>query len=145
MAGGQVEEPFWVDFASVILLHDYAIAEFGGLGGVPNPHYLESAIEAPRNALLYSDGGMDLYDLAAVYLYHIAKAHAFTDGNKRAAYMTALVFLHVNGIQVFTAKNALMLAQAVEQAARAQDLQKDKLAGVMRTMPAIRSEPGDFF
>lgn len=37
--------------------------------------------------------------MAAVYLFHIAKNHAFHDGNKRTAALAALVFLQVNGAE----------------------------------------------
>lgn len=140
MAGGQIEEPVWIGIASVELIHDYAIRRFGGLGGFPNPAYLESALDAPRNAFLYSDGGLDLFDLAAVYLYHIAKAHAFTDGNKRTAYITALVFLDVHGVRIITSPNTLALAEAVETAAKAHALHKAALAALMRSMPLDESE-----
>ena len=39
----------------------------------------------------------DLATLAAAYAFGIAKAHAFTDGNKRAAFLTAMIFLGLNG------------------------------------------------
>jgi death on curing protein len=32
-------------------------------------------------------------------MFHIAQNHPFVDGNKRAAVMSALAFLNVNGIQ----------------------------------------------
>lgn len=141
MARGQVDEPVWIDLESTIQIHDFAIEAFGGLGGVPNPHYLESALDAPRNTMLYSDGGLDLFDLAAVYLYHIAKAHAFTDGNKRTAYITAIAFLDVNGVKVLTPDNVLALAMAVEEAARDNTLAKPPLAALMRAMPVMGRVP----
>jgi death-on-curing protein len=48
-----------------------------------NPHAYESA-PLPR--------------IAAAYVYGIAKAHAFIDGNKRTAFVTAVTFLRLNGI-----------------------------------------------
>jgi death-on-curing protein len=41
----------------------------------------------------------DLAAMAAAYLFHIASNHPFIDGNKRAAAMSALVFLDVNGVE----------------------------------------------
>ena len=35
--------------------------------------------------------------LAAAYAFGISKAHAFMDGNKRTAFVTALTFLRLNG------------------------------------------------
>ena len=46
-------------------------------------------------------GGQYLHEgmaaMAAAYLFHIAQNHPFHDGNKRAAVMSALVFLDANG------------------------------------------------
>ena len=38
--------------------------------------------------------------MAAAYLFHIVKNHAFLDGNKRTALVTALVFLDINGVSL---------------------------------------------
>ncbi len=38
--------------------------------------------------------------MAAAYLFHLVKNHAFNDGNKRIAALTAAVFLQVNGFMV---------------------------------------------
>jgi death-on-curing protein len=40
----------------------------------------------------------DLYEMAAAYAFHVSRNHAFTDGNKRTALASALVFLEINGI-----------------------------------------------
>lgn len=36
--------------------------------------------------------------MAAAYAFHVSRNHAFTDGNKRTALASALVFLEINGI-----------------------------------------------
>ena len=38
--------------------------------------------------------------MAAAYLFHLVKNHAFNDGNKRIAAVTAAVFLQINGYVV---------------------------------------------
>lgn len=60
---------------------------------------LESAVATPRQVLFGFDLHPDLASKAAAYLYHIAMNHPFHDGNKRAAALAALVFLHANGAQ----------------------------------------------
>jgi len=35
--------------------------------------------------------------MAAAYMFHIARNHAFVDGNKRTALLATLVFLGLNG------------------------------------------------
>ncbi|HTB22185.1 MAG TPA: type II toxin-antitoxin system death-on-curing family toxin [bacterium] len=38
--------------------------------------------------------------MAAAYLLHLVKNHAFHDGNKRIAALASAVFLEVNGLEV---------------------------------------------
>jgi death-on-curing protein len=40
------------------------------------------------------------FEMAAAYLFHMARNHPFVDGNKRTALMSALVFLGSNGVRV---------------------------------------------
>ena len=46
---------------------------------------------------LFAYGSPTLADLAAAYAFGVVKAHAFVDGNKRTALVTALTFLRLNG------------------------------------------------
>jgi death-on-curing protein len=82
----------------VLTIHDDTIAQEGGLSGVRDVGLLESAVLMPQHQF----GGVYLHEglaaMAAAYLFHIASNHAFLDGNKRAAAMSALVFLDVNGV-----------------------------------------------
>jgi death on curing protein len=41
-----------------------------------------------------------LAEMAAAYLYHVSEAHAFVDGNKRAALAATLAFLSLNGQEI---------------------------------------------
>ena len=59
---------------------------------------LESAVATPRQQMYGVELHPGLAAKAAGYLYHIAMNHAFFDGNKRAAAMSALVFLRSNGV-----------------------------------------------
>lgn len=123
-----------------IVVHDFVIRRYGGLPGFPNPGYLDSALAAPLNSLNYSDGGLDLFDLAAVYLYHVAKAHAFVDGNKRTGYIAALAFLHLNGIPVPRPEVPTLLAEAVVEAAKGEEFEKEQLAALMRKLYGVRKK-----
>jgi death on curing protein len=40
----------------------------------------------------------DIFEMAAAYLFHIARNHAFVDGNKRTALLATIVFLGLNGV-----------------------------------------------
>jgi death-on-curing protein len=81
--------------SEIIAIQERAIDEFGGLHGVRDEGALESAIIAVENRHHYDNA--DLVACAATYAYHIAKAHAFIDGNKRTAAATTETFLIVNG------------------------------------------------
>jgi death-on-curing protein len=108
----------------------------GGLPGFPHPGGLDSAVNAPRHTYEYSNGDCDVFDLAAVYLYHIAKSHAFSDGNKRTAYVSAVVFLGMNGYNISLPRNVTSLAAATVAAADGQ-LGRDQLSQIMREMPRM--------
>ena len=85
----------WVPLQAVLIIHDRQIARHGGASGIRDLTLLEAAMERPRNKVGY--GGADLQTLAAAYAFGIAKAHAFVDGNKRTAFVTAATFLRLNG------------------------------------------------
>lgn len=42
----------------------------------------------------------DIFEMAAVYLFHLVKNHPFVDGNKRVGAVSALVFLLLNGFEL---------------------------------------------
>lgn len=89
----------YLTVAEVIVLHDRAISENGGLPGIRDYNALCSAVDAPKAALF----GMEMYvtaeEKSAVYIYHLTKNHAFNDANKRTAFITAITFLNLNEIQ----------------------------------------------
>ncbi|WP_374298271.1 type II toxin-antitoxin system death-on-curing family toxin [Paracoccus sp. (in: a-proteobacteria)] len=87
--------PVWVPLAAVIAIHDRQIARHGGAAGMRDRSLLEAGCARPLNRAAY--GTPSLPQLAAAYAYGIAKAHAFVDGNKRTAFVTALTFLRLNG------------------------------------------------
>lgn len=80
----------------VTAIHADTIAHEGGLAGLRDLGLLESAVMTPQARF----GGQYLHEgmaaMAAAYLFHIAKNHAFLDGNKRAAMAAAVVFLKAN-------------------------------------------------
>jgi len=87
--------PEWLTTPEIMALHDEAVAEYGGLGGLRDRRLLESAVGRPRNLVEYADDP-SIFELAAAYCVGIAKNHPFVDGNKRAAYQAAVVFLELN-------------------------------------------------
>ena len=85
----------WVHRRALELLHDESIAEHGGLPGLRDEGLLESALARPLNLAAY--GKPDLAELAASYGVGLAKNHAFSDGNKRVAFLAVGLFLGLNG------------------------------------------------
>ena len=85
----------WLDPQALVLLHDESLAIHGGAPGVRDQGLFESALGRPANLAAYGDP--DVFDCAASYAYGLAKNHPFVDGNKRAAFLAAGLFLRLNG------------------------------------------------
>ncbi len=60
---------------------------------------LESALMRPRRRYS-SEPESDLADLAAAYLFGLAKNHGYIDGKKRVAFAAAATFLVMNEVQL---------------------------------------------
>lgn len=76
-------------------LHREQLKRHGGAEGLRDEGALESALARPENKAAY--GCDDVCELAAAYLFRLAMNHAFVDGNKRIAIVSAGVFLMSNG------------------------------------------------
>ncbi|MFC9588253.1 type II toxin-antitoxin system death-on-curing family toxin [Streptomyces sp. NPDC056944] len=71
--------------------------------GVPElraPGLLASAVHRPRARMFGESAYDDVYEQGAALLHAIATNHPFVDGNKRAAWLSAAVFLAVNGVDL---------------------------------------------
>ena len=79
-------------------IHD-AVLNHGELAGRALDKSLDGALGRVDNRLVY---GMiaDTFDLAAAYCVAVATGHVFNDANKRTAYKTMIVCLHLNGIRI---------------------------------------------
>lgn len=91
-----MSEPIWLSAELVIGFHDEQLREFGGPPGIRDRSMLESALGRLQNKWSY--GQTDLAALAAAYAFGIARIHPFVDGNKRAALLSIIVFLGLNGV-----------------------------------------------
>ena len=97
------DEPRWISKESVLVLHDRSIALHGGAAGMNSEGLLDSALERPASHLRY-EGETDICALAAIYLIAVASNHPFIDGNKRAAFLAAGLFLRLNGRRLIAAQ-----------------------------------------
>ena|SRR5208283_282095 len=94
-----MKEPHWIDRRAMVLLHAESLAEHGGRAGVVDEGLLESALTRPRQILTY-EARPDLARLAAAYAAGLLRNHPFKDGNKRAAFLAAGLFLELNGFRL---------------------------------------------
>jgi death-on-curing protein len=92
--------PKFLTFEQVLALHRIQIEQFGGSHGVADEGLLLSALAQPEAGIGEEYLHKDLHEMAAAYLFHLVKNHAFNDGNKRIAALAASVFLQVNGSKV---------------------------------------------
>jgi death-on-curing protein len=88
--------PRWVPRLVVDAAHLDQIREHGGMAGVRDESALEAALTRPQQKAHYEPES-DLATLASAYAFGIARAHPFNDGNKRSAFLTAVIFLGLNG------------------------------------------------
>lgn len=100
-------EPIWVTREVVLSTQDELLSRFGGLSGIRDEGLLDSALGRPMQLFAY--GQPTLFDLAASYAFGIVKNHPFLDGNKRAGFMIAYIFLGANGIELDVSEEEVIL------------------------------------
>jgi len=81
----------FVTLEEALFLHARLLERFGGRPGVRDLGLLDSALARPRSGYYES-----LSEQAAALMQSLARNHAFVDGNKRVAFATCAVFLHMN-------------------------------------------------
>jgi death on curing protein len=113
-----MSEPIWLGRVDCLAIHDFMLAQHGGLAGVRDENMLESALARPRHLFAY--GEPDAADLAAAYAAGVICNHPFVDGNKRTGFMMAAGFLELNG-WVFGAAEVDVVVQTLALAAGALD------------------------
>lgn len=91
-----MSEPIWVPLRAIIIIHDRQISRHGGAPGTRDLALLEMGCARAMNLFAYGEPSLE--ELAAAYAFGIAKAHAFVDGNKRTAFVTAVTFLRLNAL-----------------------------------------------
>lgn len=92
-------------------MHLDQLRAYGGMPGLRDEGALESALARARNKLSYAQP-VDHATLAAAYAFGLARNHPFNDGNKRIAFLVAVVFLGLNGWD-FEAPDVEVIAQMV--------------------------------
>ena len=123
-----MSEPIWLRRDVLELLHSESIVEHGGADGLRDDELFESALAWPRNLFNYQ-GVTDSSRLAACYAFGLAENHAFVDGNKRIAFISAGLFLRLNGHRLIAdkAQAALILLSVA-----AGSFSEEEMAGWIR-------------
>ena len=131
-----MKEPIWINAADVLCFHQEMLARFGGMPGIRDEGLLDSALNRPLHQFSY--GHPTLFELAAEYALGIVKNHPFLDGNKRAGFMAAALFLETNGL-VFMAPEEEVALQTLALAAGA--IGRDDYAAWLRASCAKNKKP----
>ena len=100
-------DPTFLTLDEVLALHEDQIRRYGGSAGLRETALLSSAVATPRATF---DGELlheTLFEMAAAYLYHLARNHPFVDGNKRTALAACLAFLWLNDHELEASENEL--------------------------------------
>lgn len=88
---------------------------------------LESALKRAEQYHHYENVS-GVIELTGIYIIGIAKAHAFPDGNKRTAFLSATYFLDLNG---YSLEENSELPDIIEQAASGA-ISRDRLVELLR-------------
>ncbi len=84
----------------VLDVHQDVIETHGGSFGLRDAGLLDSAVHQAQASFGGSLLHPEICDMAAAYLLHLTANHPFVDGNKRTAWVSARVFLRLNGFRV---------------------------------------------
>jgi len=103
-----VSDPIWASRAVLELLHDESLKEHGGAEGLRDSSLLDSALARAENLLAY-EAVNDVCRLAATHAFGIVKNRPFIDGNKRAAFIAAGLFLQMNEMRLHADKAEAVL------------------------------------
>ena len=92
----------WLHEREVMAIHGELAAEHGGDESLRDHGLLLSALARPQHKASY--GKPTVFDLAAAYAFGIIRNPLFVDGNKRTSFVTAKVFLKLNGWNLMAAE-----------------------------------------
>ncbi len=93
--------------ADLIAIHELLLTTFGGMRGITEAGFgrLEAAAAAPQASMFGEAIYADRSAQAAALCLGIARAHPFSDGNKRVALVALDVFLRQNGARLAASNN----------------------------------------
>ncbi len=89
-------DPQFLSLSEILEIHQDQAMRYGGASGIRDLNLLKSALAMPRATYGGEFPHTDIFEMAAAYLFHLAKNHPFLDGNKRVGAVAALGFLALN-------------------------------------------------
>ena len=92
-----MSEPEFLTLDEVLGIDADQTRVYAGASGLRDLERLRSAIAMPETTFDDEYLHPSAFEMAAAYLFHLARNHPFVDGNKRTALMCALVFLGLHG------------------------------------------------
>ena len=95
-----MKQPRFLLLEEVLRIHAHQIEQYGGSFGVRDAGLLLSAVATPQASFAGGFLHGTPFEMAAAYLFHLARNHPFLDGNKRTALAAALVFLELNDVSL---------------------------------------------
>jgi len=86
----------------ILLLHNFAIDNYGGSHGLRDFGLLESAVGRPQATYAGEELYPTVFLKGAALVHSLLLNHQFVDGNKRTAMFSVMAFIELNG-HTFTA------------------------------------------
>ncbi len=120
-----MKEPLRLDEEELTAVHAELLNRYGGLDGVRDRGAMKAALGRPLNHFHYQNPSPTLPELAATYAGGIVINHPFMDGNKRAGFVAAALFLQINGLELVAPEEEVvertlgLTARAIDEAAYA--------------------------
>lgn len=97
----------FLDKSVILKFHEDQIQMYGGTKGIRSEELLESALAQPEASFGAEYVHENIFEMAAVYGFHICQNHPFFDGNKRTALIAIYTFLFANGFRLSADKRSL--------------------------------------
>lgn len=72
----------FLQVTDVLLLHSQQVDLYGGEHGVRDIGLLESAVARPQASFGDEYLHVNIFEMAAAYMFHLVQNHPFLDGNK---------------------------------------------------------------
>ncbi len=90
------------NLAEVLVIHELLLETFGGMRGITEQGFgkIEAAVAAPQQSIFGQDLYPDLLTKATALFFSLARAHGFSDGNKRVALVALIDMLSRNGYRL---------------------------------------------